>query len=140
MYFIKSEFSFDSAHFLHGYDGKCSNIHGHTWRVEVTVQNAFLQRSGEKKGMVMDFSDLKKALRAIGDHYDHALLYEKNTLQQDTLECLKRDGFKLIELDFRPTAENFARHFFMKIKEHGYRPHNVAVYETPKNCAMYEEA
>ena len=52
---FKSEFSFDSAHFLYGYEGKCSNIHGHRWKVEVTVKNAFLQRNGQNKGMIMDF-------------------------------------------------------------------------------------
>ena len=118
MYFLKSEFSFDSAHFLYGYEGKCSNIHGHRWKVEVTVKNA---------------------LSVIAEHYDHSLIYEKNTLKNDTMECLKRDGFRLVELPFRPTAENLARHFFMIIKERGFRPHNVTVYETPNNCAMYEE-
>lgn len=139
MYFIKTEFAFDSAHFLYGYEGKCSNIHGHRWRVEVTVKNAFLQRNGQQKGMIMDFADLKRALGVIADHYDHSLIYEKNTLKADTMECLKRDGFRLVEVPFRPTAENLARHFFMIIRERGYRPHNVTVFETPNNCAMYEE-
>ena len=131
MYFLKTEAAFDSAHFLYGYEGKCSNIHGHRWKIEVTVQNAFLQRNGQNKGMIMDFTDLKKALQLIADHYDHSLIYEKNTL--------KRDGFRLVELPFRPTAENLSRHFFMILKERGFRPHNVTVYETPNNCAMYEE-
>lgn len=139
MYFIKAETAFDSAHFLHGYEGKCSNIHGHRWKIEVTVQNAFLQRSGQQRGMIMDFSDLKKALELIANHYDHSLIYEKNTLKQDTMDCLKRDGFRLVEVPFRPTAENLARHLFMILKERGFRPHNVTVYETPNNCAMYEE-
>ena len=139
MYFLKAEASFDAAHFLHGYDGKCSNIHGHRWRIVATVQNAFLQRSGQQKGMIMDFSDLKKAVRTIADHYYHSLIYEKNTFKSDTLECLKRDGFKMLELPFRPTAENFARHFFIVLKERGYRVSNMTVYETPENCAMYEE-
>ena len=139
MYCIKTEHSFDAAHFLHGYEGKCSNIHGHRWNIEVTVQNAFLQRSGQQKGMIMDFTDLKKVVKTIADHYDHSLIYEKGTFQADTLECLKRDGFRLVEVQFRPTAENFARHFYMILKERGYRPSNVAVYETPNNCAMYGE-
>ena len=82
---------------------------------------------------------LKKALQLIADHYDHSLIYEKNTLKPDTMELLKRDGFRLVELPFRPTAENLSRHFFMILKERGFRPHNVTVYETPNNCAMYEE-
>ena len=125
MYFLKTEAAFDSAHFLYGYEGKCSNIHGHRWKIEVTVQNAFLQRNGQNK--------------LIADHYDHSLIYEKNTLKPDTMELLKRDGFRLVELPFRPTAENLSRHFFMILKERGFRPHNVTVYETPNNCAMYEE-
>ena len=139
MYFLKTEAAFDSAHFLYGYEGKCSNIHGHRWKIEVTVQNAFLQRNGQNKGMIMDFADLKKALQLIADHYDHSLIYEKNTLKPDTMELLKRDGFRLVELPFRPTAENLSRHFFMILKERGFRPHNVTVNETPNNCAMYEE-
>lgn len=139
MYFLKAEFSFDSAHFLYGYEGKCSNIHGHTWRVEVTVKSDLLQNSRQQKGMIMDFSDLKKTLAVIAERYDHALIFEKNTLKQDTKDCLKRDGFRLVELPFRPTAENLARHFFMEVKESGCTPHNVTVYETPNNCAMYEE-
>ena len=140
MYFLKAEASFDAAHFLHDYDGKCSNIHGHRWRIIATIQNAFLQRNGQQKGMIMDFSELKKALRIIADHYDHSLIYEKNTFKSDTLDCLKRDGFRMVELPFRPTAENMARHFYMVLKERGYRVSNVTVYETPENCAMYEEA
>ena len=139
MYYLKAEASFDSAHFLYGYEGKCSNIHGHRWKIEVTVQNAFLQRNGQQKGMIMDFSDLKRAVRLIAEHYDHSLIYEKNTLKSDTLECLKRDGFRLIEMPFRPTAENLARQFFTALKERGYRVSRVAVYETPENCAMYDE-
>jgi 6-pyruvoyltetrahydropterin/6-carboxytetrahydropterin synthase len=60
MYFIKTEFSSNSAHFLYAYEGKCRNIHGHRWKVEVTIKNAFLQRSGQQIGMIMDFSDLKR--------------------------------------------------------------------------------
>ena len=103
------------------------------------MQNAFLQRNGNQKGMIMDFSDLKKALKLIADHYDHSLIYEKNTLKPDTMECLKRDGFRVVEVPFRPTAENMARLFFTVLKERGYRVNRVEVYETPQNCAMYEE-
>ena len=82
MYYLKTQAAFDAAHFLHDYDGKCSNIHGHRWTIEVTVQNAFLQRSGQQKGMIMDFADLKKVVKTIADHYDHSLIYEKNKLKK----------------------------------------------------------
>ncbi len=139
MYFLKTTASFDSAHFLHGYNGKCSNIHGHRWTIEVTIKSNVLQSKGQQNGMIMDFSDLKKTLKDIADYYDHSLIYEVNTLKTDTFDCLKRDGFRLIEIPFRPTAENMSKHFFMLLKEKGFQPSNVAVYETPNNCAMYEE-
>lgn len=139
MYFLKSEASFDSAHFLYGYDGKCSNIHGHHWKIEVTVKDLSLQSEGQTKGMIIDFGDLKKALKSVADNFDHALIYETGTLKKDTLECLLRDGFRLVELPYRPTAENLARHFYQLLKESGFNLHNVTVYETPNNCAMFEE-
>lgn len=139
MYFLKSEASFDSAHFLYGYDGKCSNIHGHRWKIEVTVKDLLLQSEGQTKGMIIDFGDLKKALKSMADNFDHALIYETGTLKKDTLECLLRDGFRLVELPYRPTAENLARHFYQLLKESGFNLHNVTVYETPNNCAMFEE-
>ncbi len=139
MYFLKSEASFDSAHFLYGYDGKCSNIHGHRWKIEVTVKDLSLQSEGQTKGMIIDFGDLKKALKSVADNFDHALIYETGTLKKDTLECLLRDGFRLVELPYRPTAENLARHFYQLLKKSGFNLHNVKVYETPNNCAMFEE-
>ena len=139
MYFLKSETSFDSAHFLYGYDGKCSNIHGHRWKIEVTVKDLSLQKDGQTKVMIIDFGDLKKALKSMADNFDHALIYETGTLKKDTLECLLRDGFRLVELPYRPTAENLARHFYQLLKKSGFNLHNVKVYETPNNCAMFEE-
>ena len=109
MFLLKTSASFDSAHFLCGYNGKCANIHGHTWRVEVAVGDEKLVESGEKRGMVIDFSDLKKS-----------------------------EGFSLKEVPFRPTAENFARHFYKALAEK-LPVRRVTVYETPDNCAEYEE-
>ena len=74
MYILKAEHSFDSAHFLSGYDGKCSNIHGHRWKVEVEVQSETLVKGGQLDGMVIDFGDLKKDVKAMVDSYDHALI------------------------------------------------------------------
>ncbi len=59
MYFLRTEDSFDAAHFLKGYEGKCSNIHGHRWKVIVEVKGEDLKQEGPKRGMVVDFSDLK---------------------------------------------------------------------------------
>lgn len=139
MYYLKSSASFDSAHFLFGYKGKCANIHGHHWVIEVQAAGEKLITDGTKKGMLIDFGDLKKAVRKIADSFDHALIYETGSLKKKTAEALDEEGFRLIEVDFRPTAENFARHFYGILKDSGIPVKSVAVYETPKNCAVYEE-
>ncbi|MPM85178.1 hypothetical protein SDC9_132256 [bioreactor metagenome] len=140
MYSLKVEHSFDSAHFLTGYEGKCANIHGHRWRVEIEVQAKDLIKGGQLDGMIIDFGDLKKDVREIIDFYDHALIIEKSTLRQETLDCLVADGFRVIQVDFRPTAEQFSAFFFKKVKAKGYNVKRATVYETPTNSATYEES
>lgn len=138
MYYLKTSAAFDSAHFLAGYEGKCSNIHGHRWTVEVKISGEKLIDSGTKRGMLIDFSDLKKAVRDIADSYDHALIYEEGSLRPSTVNALVEENFKLIPVDFRPTAENFARSFFEILSGKGLDVQSVTVYETPDNCAVYE--
>ncbi len=139
MYSLKTEHSFDSAHFLSGYEGKCSNIHGHRWRVVIEVCDKSVEVKGQTKGMIVDFGTLKEDVKAEADAFDHALIIEKNTLKQKTLEALKEENFKIIEVDFRPTAENFAKYFYVRFKELGYNVRQAVVYETPNNCAAYYE-
>lgn len=139
MFILKVEHSFDSAHFLKDYDGKCSNIHGHRWKVEAEIQSNTLVSGGQLDGMVDDFGNLKKNLKKMIDFYDHALIFEKGSFKKLTFKCLTEDGFRLISVDFRPTAENFASFFFNKIKELGYNVRKVTVYETPNNSASYME-
>jgi 6-pyruvoyltetrahydropterin/6-carboxytetrahydropterin synthase len=138
MYIIKVEQSFDSAHFLAGYIGKCANIHGHRWNIEVEAGADILIEDGQMRGMVVDFSDLKKDLREIIDVYDHALIIEEGTMRNETLRCLTEDGFKIISVKFRPTAENFAYCFYECIRLKGYNVRRVTVHESPNSSAVYE--
>jgi len=140
MYILKAEHSFDSAHFLSGYVGKCSNIHGHRWNVYVEVQSETLIRGGQLDGMVIDFGDLKTDVKSMVDSYDHALIVQKGSMRELTLNCIKQDGFKVIEVNFRPTAENFSAFFFKLMKDKGYNVKTTTVYETPTNSASYEES
>ena len=139
MYILKAEHSFDSAHFLANYDGKCANIHGHRWKVEIEVQSKELIEGGQLDGMVVDFGDLKKDIKEIVDFYDHALIIEEDTMRKETLENLMKDGFKIINVKFRPTAEKFAKDFFDYMEQKGYNVKRATVYETPTNCAVYEK-
>ena len=113
MYQLTTHASFDSAHFLSGYEGKCSNIHGHRWKLEVTVQSETLEQTGQIRGMVVDFGQLK--------------------------DDIKEENFKMIFVDFRPTAESFAKYFYDRVKEIGYDVKLAKVYETPNNMAAYGE-
>jgi len=139
MYILKAEHSFDSAHFLTNYQGKCANIHGHRWRVIIEVQSEELVDSGQLDGMVVDFGDLKKDVKEIVDYFDHSLIIQKNTMRKETLDNLIIDGFKIVEVDFRTTAENFSAYFYNYIKDKGYNVKRATVYETPTNSATYEK-
>lgn len=138
MYRLKTSAAFDSAHFLAGYNGKCANIHGHRWTLGVEVESSELKSSGEKRGMIIDFGDLKKAVRELADSFDHALIYEEGSLRPATVAALNEENFRLIEVPFRPTAENFARFFCERLTAQGLPVSSVTVYETPENCAVYE--
>ncbi len=137
MYYLKAETSFDAAHFLAGYQGKCRNIHGHHWVVQIRVCSENLRVSAQEDGMLVDFSRLKADLKSIAEPMDHTLIFQSGTLRPATLKCLREEKFALTEIPFRPTAENFAKYFFDSIEQLGYQAAEATVYETPNNCASY---
>ena len=110
MYKLRTEAHFDAAHFLWNYEGKCRNIHGHRWRIIAEISADDVQNGGREDGMVIDFGDFKKLLKAEADKLDHSLIYEKGSLGDKLLAALKEENFALNEVDFRPTAENFAKY------------------------------
>lgn len=139
MYYLKTENSFDAAHFLWGYDGKCRNIHGHRWKIIAEIKSNQLNHEGQTRGMVVDFGDLKKNLKSLCDSFDHTLIYEVGSLKTETINAFNNENFNIKEVSFRPTAENFSRYFYTELCNMGYSVHRIKVYETPNNCAIYEE-
>lgn len=139
MYYLKTESAFDSAHFLYGYDGKCKNIHGHRWRVIAEIKNESLNENKQTRGMLVDFGDIKTALKDICDSFDHSLIYEEGTLKAKTVEALKDEEFRLVAVKFRPTAENLSKHIFDLLLEKGFMVNSVEVFETPNNSASYSK-
>ena len=137
MYQLTTEHSFDSAHFLAGYDGKCGNLHGHRWRVLLTVQSETLREDRQQKGMCVDFAELKKDLRTELDALDHVLIIEQGSLRESTMRALREEKFQVVEMPFRPTAENFARYFYELFTLKGYPVAKEEVYETPNNSAVH---
>lgn len=137
MYGLKTESSFDAAHFLTDYHGKCENLHGHRWRVVVYLEQPCLQEEGTMKDMVVDFGVFKQAVRNLTEELDHRFIVEEGSLAPDTVACLEREGFTLFMVPFRTTAENLAKWFFDRLAEEGLPVAQVDMYETPNNCAFY---
>ena len=137
MYALKTDASFDAAHFLSDYNGKCENLHGHRWKVVAHIQQQSLATSGEERDMVTDFARFKAALRAICAGFDHTFIVEEGSLKDSSIQALESETFKLLMVPWRTTAENFARNIAEQLAEKGFDVARVEVYETPKNCAVY---
>ena len=139
MFALQTEAAFDSAHFLTDYYGKCENLHGHRWRVEVTLEQEALQTEGTMRDMVLDFGVFKETVRSLAKELDHTFLIEEGSLKPETLAALEAEGFSLTILPFRTTAENLARYFFERLEEQGLPVAVVECDETPNNRAIYRK-
>ena len=137
MYGLKTESSFDAAHFLTDYHGKCENLHGHRWRVVAYLAQEKLWNEGTHKDMVIDFGEFKHVLRELTEELDHSFIVEEGSLMPETLACLEKEGFALSMMPFRTTAENLARYFYDRMADSGLSISQVEVYETPNTCAIY---
>ena len=137
MYKIKSEVQFDMAHFLEGYDGKCSNIHGHRYRVVAAFATQSVCADGGCRGMVEDFTSVKEILRRIGEDFDHKLVIEDTDEGRRIKSVLPMHDIVLVP--YRPTAELMARDIYHRLKNEGCPVCSVEVYETPTNSCEYSE-
>ncbi|MCE2613491.1 6-carboxytetrahydropterin synthase [Flavobacteriaceae bacterium D16] len=115
---ITKEFTFETGHALYGYDGKCRNVHGHSYHLSVTVIGVpITQVPDVKLGMVMDFGDLKKIVKEeVVDPFDHATVFNKNTPHVELAGELESRGHKIILANYQPTSENMVIDFAQRIK------------------------
>ena len=107
---ITKEFKFEMAHALHGYDGLCKNIHGHSYKLWVTVKGEVRNENGHvKDGMVIDFAELKEIVKPeIIDKYDHSLVLNANSPHAS----IDLSAFeKVFYLPYQPTSENLVMDF-----------------------------
>jgi 6-pyruvoyltetrahydropterin/6-carboxytetrahydropterin synthase len=116
---VTKEFSFETGHALYGYDGKCKNVHGHSYKLAVTVIGTPISKEGAVKlGMVIDFGDLKKIVREeVVDPFDHATIFNKNTPHLELARELETRGHKVILADYQPTSENMVIDIAARIKK-----------------------
>ena len=110
MYQLTTHASFDSAHFLSGYEGKCSNIHGHRWKLEVTVQSETLEQTGQIRGMVVDFGQLKDDIKKLADEFDHSLIIGWNIKREDS-RSIERGKFQNDLRRFSSNCREFCKIF-----------------------------
>ena len=107
---ITKEFKFEMAHALHAYDGLCKNIHGHSYKLRVTVKGKVRNENGHvKDGMVIDFAELKEIVKPeIIDKYDHSLVLNANSPHASIdLSVFE----KVFYLPYQPTSENLVMDF-----------------------------
>jgi len=116
---ITKQFSFETGHALYGYDGKCRNVHGHSYKLSVTVIGSpITDPKNVKLGMVIDFGDLKKIVKEeIVDRFDHATVFNQNTPHKELAKELSDRGHHVILVDYQPTSENMVIAFSAKIQK-----------------------
>ncbi len=115
---ITKKFSFETGHALYGYDGKCRNVHGHSYKLSVTVIGKPISNASHVKyGMVIDFTDLKKIVKEeIVSVFDHATVFNKNTPHVELAKELEDRGHNVLLVDYQPTSEMMVIDFAEKIK------------------------
>ena len=132
---ITKSVKFDAAHVLTNHNGLCKNLHGHTYRVDVSVRQA----ENDRSDMVMDFKDVKNICEdTVLSKFDHAFIYDETSVGESEIAAVVvKNGMRATALPFRSTAENLAKWIFEALKVRIPCIHSVRVYETADSCAEY---
>ena len=139
---ITKQFSFETGHALYGYDGKCRNVHGHSYKLYVTVIGTPISdNTNVKFGMVIDFSDLKAIVKnKIVDVFDHATVFNKNTPHVELAKELEDRGHNVLLVDYQPTSEMMVIDFAKVIKKElppHIKLHSLKLQETDSSYAQW---
>ena len=138
---VTKVFTFDMAHALFGYDGPCKNIHGHTYRLSVTLLGKqTMESTHPKQGMVIDFTDFKHIVQTyVIDVFDHTLVLKSNTPYQK-IEGLTDNFERVMFSDYQPSCENLLLDMVQRITPHlpeNTQLNNVRLEETPTSYAEW---
>lgn len=138
---VTKEFSFEMAHALWNYDGPCRNVHGHSYRLFVTISGSPLEDpDNPKNGMVIDFSDLKKIVRdEIINKFDHAVTVSKN-YDSHKLDLFSSMFGNIILVGYQPTCENMVADFASRIISRlpgSVKLHSLKLFETATSYAEW---
>jgi 6-pyruvoyltetrahydropterin/6-carboxytetrahydropterin synthase len=138
---VTKEFTFEMAHVLWNYDGPCRNVHGHSYRLFVTISGVPINDTNNtKNGMVIDFADLKTiVLNEIVNIFDHTVTLSRD-FDNEKIEMLKETFGNTVIVDYQPTCENLVADFALRIKKRlpaGITLHNLKLYETATSYAEW---
>jgi len=138
---VTREFSFEMSHVLWNYDGPCRNVHGHSYRLFVTIAGIPARdTSNPKNGMVIDFTDLKNiVMREIVNIFDHSVVIS-NDFDEVKREMMKQTFGNTVIVDYQPTCELLVNDFAGRISKHlpaGITLHSLKLYETAKSYAEW---
>jgi 6-pyruvoyltetrahydropterin/6-carboxytetrahydropterin synthase len=125
---LTKEFTFEAAHFLEDYDGVCSQLHGHSYRLYVTVRGIPSDDELDpKNGMVIDFGYLKQLVNdAIISEFDHSLIMQRSERSTALEQLLSEEFSRIVVLPYRPTTENLLADFAERLLE--VLPDDVEIY------------
>ena len=139
---LTKEFTFEAAHMLEGYDGLCREIHGHSYRLFVTVKGEpQSDPNSPKLGMVMDFGVLKRIVNEqIVDRLDHSLMMRNTLAAEDTMAALGARFTRVVLTEYQPTCENMLADFAERLL--GALPddielHSLRLHETATSFAEW---
>lgn len=138
---VTKEFSFEMAHVLNNYDGPCRNVHGHSYRLFVTVSGSpVIDTSDPKLGMVIDFGDLKKIVnQEIVNVFDHSVVVSKYE-PEEKINSFRNLFGNTVVVDYQPTCENMVADFAIRIEKRlpqGVVLHSLKLYETATSYAEW---
>ena len=137
---VTKEVTFDSAHMLSNYSGKCQNLHGHTYKLQVSVEGP-IAAEGNEEYMVTDFNNLKHVIDSVTECFDHAIIFSDDHLrggaENALLEWAKTYDMSYIILpDAKSTSEYIASYIKNQIKSaYPTKRISVKVWETPTSFA-----
>ncbi len=140
---ISKVIEWDMGHRVPNHKSKCRNLHGHRYRLELTVTGELVQTNGaSSEGMIIDFADLKQAMmESIHDVLDHGyMVCEQDKVMLDFFAENEDQNFRVIKVPFIPTSENIARWCYEQLEDScpgGVRIVNCRVFETPNSWADY---
>ena len=138
---VTREFSFEMAHELGNYDGPCRNVHGHSYRLFVTLSGVPVNNAeNPKNGMVIDFTDMKDiVLRRIISRFDHSVVISSD-FDEGKRKMMENTFGNTVVVDYQPTCENLVADFAEMLKSElpaGTSLHSLRLYETAKSCAEW---